>query len=288
MTLQVIQSIANGQKSVSRILKEAQRIDSGITLDDVKDYVNEHGIAVPNRIKPTYEHVYEQRHYKVYWSRECPKYGGGGYDTRLEEMDCITASTAKEALGKYIASIWVENPSHPHVLLYEGQVKTKESLIVLPLPGSTAKNFLEGKGLVTDETEKPNLLYIERTTGDVVERITEEQKKIDKADWQYPDDHAFLTYYACVWTKIRNAHGSDLVHKLVSECNPLSPAKFWVTEKKFKRFLACLPEIVETGKSPRPITSYDNIELSEEDEGLIIKIGWKKVCQLVCWAAILN
>jgi hypothetical protein len=268
-----VQALADGTRSASRIAR-----DLDVPFSEVVEVVKRLGLNCPRRPRINHEFVYKKRLYDIVWFKEVPGRGTGLF---AETLATIEAITAMQALIQW----QMDNLDHPAIAADQSLAHPDR---ISSLPQSLRIENLQPGGLQTDIGEQPELECILRIPeNQAPQRISWNEYLIDKAQWQYPMDSSFVKPVGRTWKKIRKAHGDELVNQLTQELSRQSPLKFYITEKTFRWFLAHFANIVETGRSPRPIPPNAVAELDPTSEGYLLWQGWEKVRDLVVFASLI-
>jgi hypothetical protein len=276
--------LADGTRTLSVIAKQLN-----LPFKEVQQVVREYNLPCAAPVKLKYDFEYRKREYSICTIRKVPPIiPGGDYSPRLEEVARVSAPTAQQAL---ISWYFQDKDLETAIRDFNAVLETppdQERTIAIPVETKnlTLNNLVSGFGLITDTQEEAVLDCVWKIfeNGDQV-RFSWNEYLIDLAKIQYPREESFIKETAWTWKAIRKNHGDRLIHTLIMELSFLSPAKFWVTEKNFRWFLAHFADIPETGKSPRPIRPNVDLVLNQKLEGYLLWQGWEKVRDLLMFAS---
>lgn len=220
----LILSIADGTKSVSRIAKEAERRSGQpVSFWEVADLLNARQIAAPNRVKPVFEPRYQQREYAVWvthYRAGSPPYGG----PHSYQIDTVAAATAVEALQQWAIATHQQDPTDPNLLILPPYIvvpganqrarNTRDRIDALPATGMELANIQPG-GVMTDGSEQPVFEGWNKVLPDGTRvSVTEDERAIALSEWEVPDLDSVVQSEATWWKRVRRIWGDSVAASL--------------------------------------------------------------------------
>ncbi|MFQ3615862.1 MAG: hypothetical protein SNJ57_09270 [Cyanobacteriota bacterium] len=291
MTIEdLILSLADGTKSVSRIAKEAERLSGQpVLFQHVAALLNARQIATPNRVQPLFEPRFRQRPYSVWVTRHragSAPYGG----PHSFQIDTVVAATAVEALQKWAIATHQQDPADPNLLILPPYISVpgtnkrarnvRDRIDALPATGVTIENIQSG-GIMTDTSETPVLEGWDRVLPDGTRvPVTEDERAIALSEWVVPNIDSVVQSQATWWRQVRRIWGDAIAANLHAWLQAHDSEREWqwfdfqqerLTNLSYERrfFIPKIP--VYWQPQPKPETP--------EARGLMLRFTWQQLRQ---------